>query len=42
MARDVDETLHRIVAEKGGLSAAEAKTYVAGLLRAKRYQRDVY
>ncbi|HZB96105.1 MAG TPA: sulfite reductase subunit alpha [Herpetosiphonaceae bacterium] len=42
MARDVDEALHRIVAEQGGMSAAEAKIYVAGLVRAKRYQRDVY
>lgn len=42
MARDVDATLHRIVAEQGSLDPAAAKTYVAGLVRAKRYQRDVY
>ena len=42
MARDVDQALHTIVAEQGRLSEAEAKAYVAGLVRAKRYQRDVY
>ncbi len=42
MARDVDATLHKIVAEQGRLSEAEATDYVAALVRAKRYQRDVY
>ncbi len=42
MARDVDAALHQIVAEQGRLTAAEAKAYVAALVRAKRYQRDVY
>jgi sulfite reductase (NADPH) flavoprotein alpha-component len=42
MARDVDQALHTIVAQQGGLSAAEAKSYVAALTRSKRYQRDVY
>jgi len=42
MARDVDSALHRIVAETGGLGEAGAKQYVSGLVRAKRYQRDVY
>ncbi|HZG65375.1 MAG TPA: hypothetical protein VEZ12_01440 [Herpetosiphonaceae bacterium] len=42
MARDVDQALHTIVAEQGRLSEAEAKAYVVGLVRAKRYQRDVY
>ncbi len=42
MARDVDRALHQIVTEQGRLSEAEAKSYVAALVRAKRYQRDVY
>jgi sulfite reductase (NADPH) flavoprotein alpha-component len=42
MARDVDKTLQTIVAEQGRLSEAEAKSYIAALVRAKRYQRDVY
>ena len=42
MARDVDKALHAIVAEHGRLSETEAKAYVAGLVRSKRYQRDVY
>jgi sulfite reductase (NADPH) flavoprotein alpha-component len=42
MARDVDATLHRIVAEQGGRSEEAANAYVADLKRAKRYQRDVY
>ncbi|MBW3624371.1 MAG: sulfite reductase subunit alpha, partial [Armatimonadetes bacterium] len=42
MARDVDATLHRIVADQGGLSEEEAKAYVAGLIRDRRYQKDVY
>src|SRR3712207_5404811 len=35
MARDVDAALHQIVAEQGRLTAAEAKAYVAALVRAK-------
>ncbi|GAC1643136.1 MAG: hypothetical protein NVS4B8_12910 [Herpetosiphon sp.] len=42
MARDVDATLHRIVAEQGGHSEADAKAFMRGLHRSKRYQRDVY
>jgi sulfite reductase (NADPH) flavoprotein alpha-component len=42
MAKDVDEMLHRIIAEQGGLTAEEAKAYVGRLKTAKRYQRDVY
>jgi sulfite reductase (NADPH) flavoprotein alpha-component len=42
MARDVDQALHRIVAEQGRLSDDAARAYVAELKRAKRYQRDVY
>jgi sulfite reductase (NADPH) flavoprotein alpha-component len=42
MARDVDDALRRIAAEQGGMSELEAKAYVAGLAKDKRYQRDVY
>ena len=42
MARDVDEALHDVVAEHGGLDPDAAEDYVAGLRRAKRYVRDVY
>jgi sulfite reductase (NADPH) flavoprotein alpha-component len=42
MARDVDEALHRIISEQGNFRPEAAKAYVAGLKRAKRYQRDVY
>jgi sulfite reductase (NADPH) flavoprotein alpha-component len=42
MARDVDQTLHRIVAEQGRLADDAARAYVADLKRTRRYQRDVY
>ncbi len=42
MAKDVDSTLHAIIAEHGGLNEAEAKDYVKALKKAKRYVRDVY
>ncbi|HEX8237249.1 MAG TPA: sulfite reductase subunit alpha [Abditibacteriaceae bacterium] len=42
MARDVDATLHAIVAEHGQMSEAAAKSYIADLTRTQRYQRDVY
>ena len=42
MAADVDEALRKVVADQGGMSADAAKTFVAELARAKRYQRDVY
>lgn len=42
MARDVDQTLHAIVAHHGAMSAEKAKGFVADLARAQRYQRDVY
>lgn len=42
MARDVDLALQAVVAEQGGMTAADARAYVAGLTRDKRYQRDVY
>lgn len=42
MAKDVDNALKQIVAEKGNLSPEAAKAYVAELTKSKRYQRDVY
>jgi len=42
MATDVDNALKQIAMEQGGLSAEQAKAYVADLAKAKRYQRDVY
>jgi len=42
MAKDVDRALHDIIAEHGGLSEEEAKTYVSALKKEKRYLRDVY
>ena len=42
MAKDVDATLHEVVVEHGGLTAAQAEDYVADLRRSKRYLRDVY
>ena len=34
--------LRQVIAEHGGMSAAEADKYVANLVRAGKYQRDVY
>jgi sulfite reductase (NADPH) flavoprotein alpha-component len=42
MARDVDEALHRVIAEHGGTSEEKAADYVNQLKREKRYLRDVY
>jgi sulfite reductase (NADPH) flavoprotein alpha-component len=42
MARDVDETLRRIVEAKGDLDAESAHAYVNDLVRTHRYVRDVY
>jgi len=42
MAADVDKALKQIVAEHGAMTAAEADKYVVDLVRAGRYQRDVY
>jgi sulfite reductase (NADPH) flavoprotein alpha-component len=42
MALDVDRALQQVVAEQGGLSADEAKAYVAKMTKTGRYQRDVY
>lgn len=42
MARDVDETLVRIIQTHGRMSQDEAKTYKKRLAAEKRYVRDVY
>ncbi|GAB7564003.1 sulfite reductase subunit alpha [Methylobacillus methanolivorans] len=42
MAKDVDQALHDVVAEHGGLDAEGATAYVNQLKREKRYLRDVY
>ncbi|MHA6193599.1 molybdopterin-dependent oxidoreductase [Pseudomonas wadenswilerensis] len=42
MAKDVDVALKDVVAEQGGMSAAEAAEYVAQMGRDRRYLRDVY
>jgi sulfite reductase (NADPH) flavoprotein alpha-component len=42
MARDVDATLHRIIAEAGRMDAEAAHAYVNELIKSHRYVRDVY
>ncbi|MGF1483097.1 MAG: sulfite reductase flavoprotein subunit alpha [Opitutales bacterium] len=42
MAKDVDEAVHQICRDRGGMDETEAKDYVKGLKKEKRYQRDVY
>lgn len=42
MAKDVDVTLHEIVAEQGQMTPAAAVDFVKQLKKEKRYQRDVY
>ncbi|KKW68964.1 CysJ [Lampropedia cohaerens] len=42
MARDVDEALHQLVAEHGGMPQEKAADYVNQLRKDKRYLRDVY
>ncbi len=42
MAKDVDQALHDIIAEQGGMSIEDAAVYVKQLKKDKRYQRDVY
>jgi sulfite reductase alpha subunit-like flavoprotein len=42
MAKDVDRTLHEIVATHGGLGPEGAVEYVQQLVATKRYSRDVY
>lgn len=42
MAKDVDQALHDIIAEQGGMSIEDAQAYVKQMKKDKRYQRDVY
>ena len=42
MAKDVDTTLHDIIAEQGGMAIEQAVDYVKQMKKDKRYQRDVY
>ncbi|GAY16616.1 sulfite reductase flavoprotein subunit alpha [Mycobacterium sp. shizuoka-1] len=42
MAKDVDRTLHEIVADAGGMDAEAAHAYINELIKAHRYVRDVY
>ena len=42
MAKDVNETLHRIVQAEGDLDAESAHAYVNDLVKNHRYVRDVY
>jgi len=42
MAKDVDVTLHDIIAEQGGMDPAAAAEYVKQMRKTRRYQRDVY
>ena len=42
MAPDVDRALHRVVAEHGGKSEDGARTYIAQMIAAGRYRKDVY
>ena len=42
MAKDVDQALHQIAREQGGMDEPAAKDFVRQLKKDKRYQRDVY
>lgn len=42
MAKDVDQALHDIIAEQGGMPIEQAQAYVKEMKKDKRYQRDVY
>ena len=42
MAKDVDDALHKIVAEAGGKGEEGAKAYIEQMVTDGRYQRDVY
>jgi sulfite reductase (NADPH) flavoprotein alpha-component len=42
MAKDVDTALHQIVEQVGSKSTEQAKEYVDGLKKQKRYRKDVY
>jgi sulfite reductase (NADPH) flavoprotein alpha-component len=42
MAKDVDDALHQIVREQGGMDATQAAEYIETMKKEKRYKRDVY
>lgn len=42
MAKDVDEMLHHVIMDQGGLAEEEAAAYVKQMKTDKRYKRDVY
>lgn len=42
MAPDVDRAMHRIVAAQGGMTDDAARAYIAALVAAGRYRKDVY
>ncbi|MEV0674431.1 sulfite reductase flavoprotein subunit alpha [Mycobacterium sp. NPDC050441] len=42
MAKDVDATLHEIIADNGSMDADAAHAYVNDLIKTHRYLRDVY
>jgi sulfite reductase (NADPH) flavoprotein alpha-component len=42
MAKDVEATLRSIAQSQGHMSEDEAKSYIKGLRKEKRYLRDVY
>lgn len=42
MAKDVDRTLHRLIASEGAMSAEAATEYLDALKTSRRYQRDIY
>lgn len=42
MAKDVDQALHKVIAQHGNLSKQQAIDYVNQLKKDKRYVRDVY
>lgn len=42
MAKDVDQTLHKIAEKEGKMNEEEAKQYIKQLKKEKRYQKDVY
>jgi len=42
MAKDVDDALHALIANHGGMSEEAAAEYVKQMKKDKRYQRDVY
>ncbi len=42
MGRDVDQALHQVVSQEGGLDEQATKNYIDELQKTGRYQRDVY